>query len=889
MSDGRHTRRAASFYRRLWRLYPPPFRARFEDAAIEAFEHRFLEVRARNSTTAMVHFWLRTVANVTVHGFAERFSGLVRGDWLRSARSDLFETLRTTRRNWRQHVPAVLCIGLGIGATSSVLTFVSGTLLSPLPFPDSERLVRVWRAEESVEFAGRGDLSYPNLQDITGTFASLDSLAYSGRARMMFITDESARRVEGEAIGPGYLELLGVQPLLGRSFGPDDHRPGSPSTFLLAYATWVRDYGADPSILGRRIETARGPFTVVGVLPEEFLGTIEDDIPEIEFWVPLEQYVDDRLRTQRSAGFIWVVGRLAEGVPLDRAQGEAQAVGERLVDTGQLEPTEGLWIEPFGENWRGDVRWRGLLLLGAAGLLLLVAATNVAGLMVARSVNRRRELAVRAAMGASAGRLGLYSLFEAGIVTLIGGALGVLVAPWILRSFMQMAPVDLPEYLSLAPDPRSLALAAFVITLTALVAGIAPALMSRRVAPARILGAGGRTSTRSVAGRRASRWLVIGEVTLTTVLLSTAALLVESYRTLGATEVGYRTHDVLRLGVFLDRQDVPDNELVGFYDRAKESLLEEPGVVSVGLAAPTVPPAFANEARARWGGMPEALRERGVLTHTHPVDPNFLSVLDVEILAGRGLQTGDDASGQAVAVISASFAEIMGGADATLGRRLMLDDREYEIVGVSGDVMYLGSALLRPRDLDVYVPLAREPSRVVSIAVRADGDPAALIAPVRARLSRLTPRSPLDWITTIESALDNDLQSPRFYMALLLAFAGSALLLTGAGVYAILAQKVSGERADMGVRRAFGASRARLLGSVVTSGASLCGVGLTVGLGLSLGVGWILSRSVFGVDRFEPIGALTAVVMIMLAGTLASLVPGLRATRTSPMEAMRES
>ena len=351
---------------------------------------------------------------------------------------------------------------------------------------------------------------------------------------------------------------------------------------------------------------------------------------------------------------------------------------------------------------------------------------------------------------------------------------------------------------------------------------------------------------------------MIGEVTLTTVLLSTAALLVESYRTLGATEVGYRTHDVLRLGVFLDRQDVPDNELVGFYDRAKESLLEEPGVVSVGLAAPTVPPAFANEARARWGGMPEALRERGVLTHTHPVDPNFLSVLDVEILAGRGLQTGDDASGQAVAVISASFAEIMGGADATLG-------------------------------LDVYVPLAREPSRVVSIAVRADGDPAALIAPVRARLSRLTPRSPLDWITTIESALDNDLQSPRFYMALLLAFAGSALLLTGAGVYAILAQKVSGERADMGVRRAFGASRARLLGSVVTSGASLCGVGLTVGLGLSLGVGWILSRSVFGVDRFEPIGALTAVVMIMLAGTLASLVPGLRATRTSPMEAMRES
>ena len=889
MSVDPSARRAVSLYRGLWRLYPPGFRDRFEDAAMEVFERRYLDVRASGAALAMALFWVRTVANVVVHGSAERLTGLARGAWLPGLRSDLTDAVRTTRRSWRHHVPAALCIGLGIAATSSVLTFVSGTLLAPLPFPDADRLVRVWRAEESVELRGRGDLSYANLQDVRASLSSLDTFVHAGRARMMFIAEDGARRVEGEAIGSGYLELLGIQPALGRVFAPEDYLPSSPRTLLLAHSTWVRDYGADPTIVGRPIETARGEYTVIGVLPEAFLGTIEDDIPDIEFWVPLEHFVSDRLRSLRSAGFIWTVGRLADGATLERAQQEARAVGERLVEEGALEPTEGLWVEAFGENWRADVRWRGLLLLGAAALLLLVAATNVAGLMVARAVTRRRELAVRAAMGASQARLSAHSLFETAIVTVAGGLLGVLVAPWLLGSFMRLAPVDLPGYLSLAPDPRALALAACVIGLTALVSGIAPALLSRGVAPARVLGAGGRTSTASVPGRRAGRFLVIGEVALTTVLLSTAALLVESYRTLGTTDVGYRSEDVLRIGVFLDRQDVPDDELVGFYERVRQELLAEPGVTAVGLASPTIPPAYSDDARARWVDMPEPSREVGVLTNVHPVDPGFLPVLDIEVVAGRGLRPEDDAGGVDVAVVSASFAALMGGPERALGRELSLDETTYEVVGVVTDVMFLGSALRRPRDLDVYVSLAREPSRTVSLALRADGDPALLIAPARARLARLTPRSPLDWITTIDAALDTDLRSPRFYMTLLLAFAGSALLLAGAGVYAILAQKVNGERADIGIRRAFGASRARLLGSVVASGTTLCGIGLAIGLAGSLGVGWILSRTVFGVDRFEPVSAAAAVVLILLAGLLASLLPGMRATRTSPMEAMRES
>lgn len=882
--------RALRLYRLLWRAYPASFRERFEASAVDVFEQRYRDVRASRRAPGCFLFWLHTVANVAVHGTVERLSSIRRALDGPALWADAVDALRTARRSHRQHVAAVFCIALGLSATSAILTLVSSTLLQPLPFPDADRLVRVWSVEENVQLAGRGELSYPDVADLEASMTSLDRLVVSGRSRLMFLGEDGARRVEGEAISPGYLELLGAEPFLGRSFVADDYLSSSPPTMLLSFGTWTRDYGADPGVLGTTIRTAGGPFTVVGVLPQDFIGTIEADIPDLEFWVPLEHYVTDNLRGNRSAEFIWSIGSLTNGATLEQARLEAETLGRRLVDTGVLDGASGYWVEPFGENWRADLRWRNYLLLAAAGLLLLVAVTNVAGLMVARAMSRQRELAVRAAMGAGRGRLIRQTLLETGLVTLVGGAIGLLLAPWLLGTFLRLAPEELPGYLSLTPDARSLGLAFAVMALTALGAGLTPALLSGRVSPASVLGSGGRSSTQGRAARRTSRWLVIAEVAVTTVLVSSAALLVESYRSMGAVEVGFRSDGVLKLAVFVDPQDVPEGErLPTFYDDLRSALAEVPGVMEIGFASPTVPPGFSGEARSRFDQMPESLRENGILTYTHLVDPDLMPTLDIELLAGRGIERTDDGDGRPVAVVSASLAEMMGGPDAAVGRMLELDAGDYEVVGVAEDVLYLGGAIRRPRDIDVYLPLAQRPSRVVSIALVASGDPAELVGPVRARLAELTPRSPLDWIATMPADLMRGFEGPRFYAVLLLAFAGSALLLTAAGVFAVLAHKVAGERAEMGIRRAFGARRAHLLGAVLRSGITLCAIGLGVGVIGALGVSWLLGRSLVGVASLDLRAAAVAGVVILGTGALASLTPALRATRTSPVEAMRDS
>lgn len=890
MSTERPPSRVVAWYRFLWRLYPAPFRRRFQDPAVEVFEARLQEERTRRGTLGLVGFVIQSTVNVLVHGTLERMSAGMGGGWFTDSIGDLEQALRTARRSMRHYLAAILCIALGLSVTSAILTLVSSTLLSPLPFPEAERLVRVWSVEEGVELAGRGQLSYADVVDLDAAMSSLDPLVVSGRSRVMFLREDGARRVEGEAVGPGYFGLLGVEPFLGRRFSAQDHRAGSPATMLLSFGTWVRDYGADPSVVGQAIRTARGPFTVVGVMPQDFIGTIESDFPDLEFWIPLEHYLTENLRNQRSAEFIWTIGRLAPGATIEQARTEATDTGERLIREGYLEAPSGYWVEPFGENWRADLRGRNYLLLAAAGLLLLVAATNVAGLLVARVMGRQRELALMAALGAGRERLLRQTLFETMAVVGVGGAVGVALAPWLLTAFMRLAPEQLPGYLSLTPDARSIGLSFSVLAVTALAAGLTPALLSGRASPASVLGSGGRTSTQGRSARRMSRWLVIGEVAITTVLVSSAALLVESYRSLGSADVGFRSEGVLKLAVFVDSEDIPDTPMLpGFYDDLRRALGSMDGVEGVGLASPTVPPGFSTEVRARFDGMPDPLRENGILGYAHLVDEGFFSVLDIPILAGRGIERADDTDGRAVVVVSATLAESMGGVEAVPGRVLDLNGFEYEIVGVAGDVLYMGAAQRRPRDVDVYLSLAQEPSRVVSIVLATTGDPASFIGPARSTLARLTPRSPLDWIATMPADLTRGFEGPRFYAVLLLTFAVSALLLTSAGIFAVLAHKVAGERAEMGIRRAFGARRAHLLSVVVRSGATLCLMGVAIGAVLSVAVSGGLSRILFGASGLDLRGTAVAGVVILATGVLASLTPALRATRADPVDAMRDS
>jgi predicted permease len=771
-----------------------------------------------------------------------------------------------------------------------VLTLYASVVIRPLPFPDEDRLVRVWSADRSVVRQGRGQLSVPDIEDIAEQVTTLDRFVASVRSRIMFFGDRGARRVEGEAVTPGYFTLLDIEPFIGRPFTREEYRAASEPVMILAHATWVSEFGGDPSVLGSTVRTALRNYTVVGVLSPDFIGTIEEDIPDIEFWVPLVHDRTPEIHSNRNVNLGWTIGRLAPGVTLAQADQEIATIGERLSELyPNVRGDRGLRIERMGENWRQGLRWRNYLLLGAAGLLLLVAAANVAGLLVARSLNRRRELAVRSALGAGTGRLVRQVFVETAVLAAVGGAVGILLAPWVLDAFLSLAPEEVPGYVDVAPDGWALLLATGVVALTAIVAGSAPAFVSARVSPGAALRSGDRGNTASRAERSWNRWLVAGEVALTTVLIITAGLLVRSYRALWDTELGYRTDNILGMAIFIDTRDVERaDELSAFYERVREALQSYPGVEKVGLVWPTLPPGTGGDTRIRFGGMPEEERQHGLEVVNHLVDPEYLPSLDIPIIAGRNINSADVPANRRVALVSESLAQLLGGVEASLGRTFERGGTTLEIVGVVRDVLYFGPLSRRERDFDVYTSLEQAPQRLVSIAIQTADDPTSFIEPLRQRLITLAPSSPLDWIDPVRRALGNRVRGPRFYMLLLTAFATSALVLTAVGLFAVLANQVARQATEFGIRQALGARRGSILRGVLAQGFGLAAIGLVAGALAAVGVGRALGSTLYGVGAYDRPTFLATALVVLVVAAVASYLPAARASRVSPMDALRQ-
>lgn len=419
----------------------------------------------------------------------------------------LASALRRLARTPRLSLAAVLCIAIGTAATSAALTLVSATLLRPLPYPEPDRMVRVWLQEEGSD--ERLELSYPDVRDLQESAASFEAFEAVARSRILFQGEGGARRVEGEAVTAGYFELLGVEPLVGRLISPEEHRRGD-RVMLLDHRTWGSLYGYAEAAVGSTLRTDRGEYTVVGVLPESFTGTVEEDSGDIEFWVPIDEYVEPRRQARRDIPYIWSIARLAAGETLESAAGEMAALSARFAELyPETHGDRAFRVEPVGESWRAEVRRGSLLLLAASALLLLIAATDVAVLLLARAMNERRELAIRAALGAGRRRLLAGVFLETVLLVAAGSLLGLGVGPPLLRAVLSGGTLvdgsmlGIPVYVSLTFDPRAAALACLVFLLTALVAGLGPALLGSRVDPARVLQEGSRTAS---AGRGSRRW-----------------------------------------------------------------------------------------------------------------------------------------------------------------------------------------------------------------------------------------------------------------------------------------------------------------------------------------------------------------------------------------------
>jgi len=803
--------------------------------------------------------------------------------------ADLRFSLGAFRRQFRLSVAAALCIAIGIAATSAVVTLINLTVVEPLPFRDADRLVRVWN-ERLVDQA-RADLAWGGYTDVAG-LTSLERLEATARARLIYITEDGSRRVDGEAITPGYFDLLGIEAFAGRLFAPDEYLDEAEHVILISHAAWGAMYGYDPAAVGSELRTNtqnyRNPqvYTIVGVLPPSFVGTAEADFPDLEFWIPAYKYIAPARREMRTGRLVETVGKLAEGTTLEQARQELAPLSEelgRLYPRARQDVTHR--IEYFGANWREDFQRGNGVLLAAAGLLLAIATANVSGLLLARTIERRHELAIRSALGATRWEIVRQLLTETMIIVAAGGAVGMLIAPRLLTYFVSASAADLPGYIEVAPDMTVLLLSTLVITVTGLAAGLLPALAGGRSGIARTIQEGSSRFAGSRHGNRTATALVVGEVTLTVVLVVSSALLLRSYAMLGAADLGFRTDGLLRMGLFIDLAEVPDSAgLPAFYDRLREVMLAAPEVESVGLVSPTAPDPDPFEAQIRFAGMPEEEQENGIATLFYSVGPDFFSTLEIPVIAGRGIESSDTADKPPVVVVGRSVAERMGGIDGAVGATLHMLGIEHLVVGVVENTAMRGPTR---DDLEVYISIYERLPRQVTMDIITRGGTLTAVPELRRRLTELAPTSAVDIVDDAHDVLAFTYRDVRFFTLLVGAFSASALALAAIGLYAILANLVARSTMEIGVRKSLGASAGSIRALTLKRGVRVAGMGLALGLASSVLATRALGGLLYGLAPFDITSFAIAAIVILAAAVAASLIPAQRAAAVEPSEALR--
>jgi putative ABC transport system permease protein len=802
-------------------------------------------------------------------------------------------------------IAAVVCLALGAAATTAVSTLVGALLFRPLPFPDADRLVRVWFDEPNV--ATRISLSIPEFEDFASVPA-FELFVGTARVRVVALFGNGAERLRGEAVSPSYFEMLGLQPFLGRVLNTDDHAAGAPPALVLSHGAWMRFFGSDPAIVGRELRTARAVYTIVGVASPGFDGTVEDDI--VEFFIPLQHYEPRALQTDRMSRPAWAIARLAPGRTLAEATAQVASVGATLASRyPDIYGRYRTHVEPMGESWRESLRRGGGLLFLASAALLVIAAINVGCLLLARVLDRRRELAIRTSLGADRRRVMTQLFLEAVVLVAAGGAAGAVAGPWLLDAFLALSPVALPHYVALTPDAWTLSATIFTLAVAGLMAGTVPALVGRRVEPSDVL----RESGRGTLGRvREQRWttvLIAAETALTLVLLIAGGLLLRTFTRLDTLDLGYDRDRIARLAVTLNPTDVGGTDrLPAMYARLREAIARHPGVAQVGLVTTTLPPWDADRARVTLQDGPIDPGSRGLEAGIHPSDEGLLPMLGARIVAGRNISAADAPGTAPVAVISRALARHVGGPERALGRMLHLQPdeprgtvRDFRIVGVVEDIAFDG---LREQDTrryirygddgdpraaryDVYLSLAQNPTTVVSIGVSTPGDPGAMIAPIRQVIGSVAPASAVHWTSTMREEVGLEYAASRFYSMIVVLFSASALAVTSVGLFALLSHAASRRISEMGLRLALGATPRSTAVLLLRTGLWPIGAGIAAGLVGAAFASRFLQGLLYGIGPFDGATFAGAVASLAAVALAAAIIPARRVASIDPVTSLR--
>lgn len=796
-------------------------------------------------------------------------------------------------RSPRLSLAVIFCMALGMAATAAVATLIDLTTFRQAPFPHAERFVRIWNSETGTD--RRDALAYRDFVDLRERLTTLDAFEGAARSRLIWHhADDIGRRVEGEAVTEGYFELLGVKPYVGRMMSADEHARGD-AVLLLSYDAWGRVFNYDEGVLGEpvrvsyQVEGDRAVYTVIGVLPPDFAGTIEDDMPDLEFWIPISNYLTEVTAEDRSARGTLAIGRLKPDATISQAQSQADALNAALAgEFDAFDDRHVFNVEAFGENWRSPFRAASAAFGMAALLLLAIAVVNIALLILARTLERRHEFAIRNALGAGRRQLLAQVLVETLLLSFAGGCLGVLAAAPLLRLFLGIGDVAVPDYLAARPSLTTLAISFAVLLVAGCLAAALPAWFGARVDAADALREG---SSKVSGSRQSSRWgsrLVGVELALTLMLVTAAALLGKSWLALGDTELGFATEDRLRMGLFVNSADVADDEgLPAFYERLESTLMAQPGVKAVALVWPTAPILEPIVGRLQHPAL-EAADTEGLRVSNYIVGDRFFDAIGIPLDAGRGFD-GREAADATLrsAIISSTLARQFGSAERSLNQVVRLNGTEYRIVGVAGDAKLGGPLESELHRHEMYLSLRQLPRRIVSPVVHVDGDPQKFAEPLKATLAQVAPNSAVDWIDPLQTFIAWLYRDSAFRLAIIAAFGLSALLLALVGLYAVLSQQVVRETAEIGIRKSMGATNARIQRDVVLRGLRTVLAGLFAGVLASLAFARLLGSLLHGVSAYDPVAFATAASLLLLTALAACWLPARRASRVDPMVALR--
>lgn len=793
----------------------------------------------------------------------------------------LRSAVRSLRRAPTFTAAAVATLALGIGAVSIVLSLLQAVLLAPLPYPAPDRLVRVFEAGEGQP---RFPMSPAYFLDYRRRSRSLASLAVYTRQDLQIAGDGPPSRVATLLVSPEYFGILGFAPALGRVF-EERETFESAHVVVLSHGFWTRRFAADPAIVGRVLRLDGEPWTVVGVMPPglQHVGGDYRSLPHgetVDAWAPVP--LGDAARRHRWH-YLNALGRLADGATAAQAAGELDGIAAAAARRfGEAEQPFHPRVVPLAETIVGGERAAILLLAGAVGLVLLVACANVAGLLLARGLSRRREMAVRFALGAGRGRLARYLLAESAVLAALGCGGGLALAAGGLPLLRAVMPPDFPRLHAVRMDLGVLALTVGISMLTVLVFGLLPAWRGARgdVQPA--LRGEGRSATAGPGALRARSALVVGELTLAAALLVGAGLLVRSFERLLATDPGFHPEHVLTFSLALPpRYD--HARATRFFAQLEDGLQALPGVRAAGLG--TALPWTGWDENSGFRVVGADARSSEPSARSGAASPGLFRALGVPLRAGRLPAPEDSLDAPPVVVVNEALARTyLGGADP-VGREIELWGRHVRVAGVVGDVKDTPVALAAVPAF--FWPVAQSPFKAVVVAVRTDGAPLALVPAVRAAVQGLDPEVPIADVRDLASVAADAFARRRFLLACVTGLAGLALLLAAIGAYGALAYAVEQRRRELCVRVALGADRAHVLGLILGQGLRLGAAGVCAGAAIALGSGRLLESHLYGITPRDPVTFAAATLLVLAVAALASLTPALRATRADPASVLR--